>query len=80
MSKYLKKIKGDLYEIYVLDHILSNKLYEKAWLCKDTPDEVIINSGIKINEPKFNLVRDDFGVDIIAIKENKTYFIQCKKF
>jgi len=47
-TKYYKKIKGDSYENFVLDYILQNKLYDNAWLCKNTPDNILINAGIDI--------------------------------
>jgi len=79
-TKYYKKIKGDSYENFVLDYILQNKLYDNAWLCKNTPDNILINAGIDIYKPNFNLIRHDIGADIIAVLNNNTYFIQCKNF
>ena len=63
----MNKFKGDLYENFVLDHILNNKIYatgtfgNHAWLCKDTPDYVLIKAGINVYKKNFNLVRSDFG-------------------
>ena len=80
MSKYLKKVKGDIYENFVLDHILNNKLYDQAWLCKYTPDYIFTKIGFNINEHEFNTIKHDIGTDIIAIKDDILYFIQCKNF
>jgi len=80
MSNYINKLKGDLYEIFILNHILDNKIYDQAWLCKDTPDDILIKADIDIKRKYFNNIRNDFGADIIATKNNKVIFIQCKNF
>ena len=79
MDKLLNKIKGDLYEKYVLEYIINNNIYEKAWLCKDIPDEILINLGFNLDN-NFKIVRHDFGADIIAMKNDIYYFIQCKNY
>ncbi len=80
------QIKGYRYEIQVRDYII-NKLHKKAYLWNDTPETLLINSGIIGNhnenrlrriENKINNLRDT-GIDIIQ-EETETLcsIIQCK--
>lgn len=86
----MNKLKGDLYEDYVRDHIMKN-LNKQAFLWKDTPEEILIKSGIFNSHQLVRLERkeiknnpncfQDTGIDIIQIdnlETNKLVAIQCK--
>jgi superfamily II DNA or RNA helicase len=73
-------LKGSVYEKFTLDHILSKKLYDQAWLWKDTPESVLMKTPIYDKFINYPLYRYDMGADIIAIKDDIIYFIQCKNF
>ena len=73
------KIKGNNYELYVLNHILNvEPEFENAWLTNNIPNDVIMKTNLKnnVNINKYN--NCDIGFDILAIKNNEYYFIQCK--
>ena len=78
MNIYLNKLRQDKYTNSILNHILNNKLYDQAWLCKDAPDDILIKAGIDIYKKNFCYIRHDIGADIVVIKDNITYFIKCK--
>ena len=61
------KVKGDIFETFCCLY-LQNKGYQ-TWLLKDLPEDLLI---------QLKMVRKDYGIDIIAKKENKYYAIQCK--
>jgi hypothetical protein len=69
---------GNEYEYYVLEHI-RNK-YDKVWHWKDFPEKLIYELNIIKDYNKFKKYRNDIGADLVAIKDNKYYFIQCKNF
>jgi hypothetical protein len=56
-------LKGFIYEKIVLDHILSNKLYDQAWLWKDTPESVLMNTSIYEKFINYPLYRYDMTVN-----------------
>jgi hypothetical protein len=52
----MNKIKGDLYEIYVRNHII-NDLNKPAYLWSDIPDELLIKAGIYHSNNHHRLIR-----------------------
>lgn len=78
--------KGYLYEKQIKDYII-NHLDKQAYLWTETPETILIESGIigthnelrlRRKENKLNPLRDT-GVDIIQIEnDNKISFVQCK--
>jgi superfamily II DNA or RNA helicase len=69
---------GNEYEYYVLEHI-RNK-YEKVWHWKDFPEKIMYELNLIKDYDKFKKYRTDIGSDLVAFKDNKYYFIQCKNF
>lgn len=78
--------KGYLYEKQIKDYII-NHLDKQAYLWAETPETILIESGIigthnelrlRRKENKLNPLRDT-GVDVIQIEnDNKISFVQCK--
>ncbi len=75
-----KQIKGDNYEKFILEKFKAD--YDDIWLWKDVPESILFTYGIIKNYDIFCKYRNlgDLGVDIVAIKNNVPYFIQCKNF
>jgi superfamily II DNA or RNA helicase/uncharacterized protein YeaO (DUF488 family) len=90
----LNKIKGDNYEIYIRDYMLTQEFVNKhniqgVWLWKDVPQSILYEGGF-IND--FNEERlkrkssndnplQDTGIDIIRINNNYEFtLIQCKDY
>jgi superfamily II DNA or RNA helicase len=85
----MNKIKGDEYELFVLNHIRKTN---NVWLWKDIPEEHLLKSGLihSQNEYRLNRIKylnsddinnpyRDVGIDILALtKDNKYIFVQCK--
>jgi len=69
----MNKLKNGLdYEKYVRE-IIKNK-YINCWLWNDTPNDILLQLGFKIN-------CDDIGCDIICQKHDLSFiFIQCKNY
>jgi predicted helicase len=84
----MNKEKGDAYEIYIRDYIISN-LSKPCYLWKNTSDEVLIKAGIFHSNNEHRLQRKsknlygnclmDTGVDLIQDNLNDTFtIVQCK--
>ena len=73
-----RQLIGTKYEYYVLEHI--RKDYEKVWHWKDFPEKHMYECNLIKDYDKFKKYRLDIGADLVAFKENKYYFIQCKNF
>jgi superfamily II DNA or RNA helicase len=69
---------GTKYEYYVLEYI--RKDYEKVWHWKDFPEKLMYELNLIKDYEKFKKYRADIGADLVAFKDNKYYFIQCKNF
>lgn len=66
---------GNMYEIYILNLLKAN--YDNIWLTKEIPNNIVK----ECNFPNcIDIITCDFGFDILAIKGNTRYFIQCKNF
>ena len=73
-----RKLIGDSYEIYIKDHIKDE--YDNVWLWRELPEKYLFDLGIIRNYDIFSKYRYDLGIDVVAMKNNKFYFIQCKNF
>jgi superfamily II DNA or RNA helicase/phage anti-repressor protein len=74
---YSQKV-GFTYEYYVLEQI--RKDYDKVWHWKDLPEKLMYENNLITNYEIFSKYRYDIGADLVAYKNNKYYFIQCKNF
>ena len=77
MTTYVQQI-GTAYEYYVLEQI--KKEYDKVWHWKDFPEKLMYENNLINNYEKFCKYRYDIGADLVAFKDNKYYFIQCKNY
>jgi len=73
-----KKIVGTEYEYYVLNKI--QKDYDKVWHWLDFPEELMYENELINNYQQFCQYKHDIGADLVAFKDGKYYFIQCKNF
>jgi superfamily II DNA or RNA helicase len=69
---------GTKYEYYVLEHIQQN--YDKVWHWSKFPEKILYKLNIIKDYDKFKKYRNDIGADLVAMKDDKYYFIQCKNF
>ena len=69
---------GYTYEYYVLEQI--KKDYDNVWHWRDFPEKLMIENNLINNYDIFCKYRYDIGADLVAFKNNKYYFIQCKNF
>ena len=74
---YSQKV-GFSYEYFVLEQIRKN--YDKVWHWKDFPEKLMYENNLITNYEVFSKYRYDIGADLVALKDNKYYFIQCKNF
>jgi hypothetical protein len=73
----INHIKGKEYEIQTRNHII-NVLNKKAYLWEDTPETILINSGIIDSHNINRLIRKekkvnpliDTGIDVIQVNED----------
>lgn len=78
METYRHK-KGYSYEEYTLNNLLSK--YDNVYFFKETPESVIAKTNLYYNYDAYCKYKNcDIGVDLVAIKNDKVYFIQCKNF
>ena len=73
-----RQLIGTSYEYYVLEYI--KKDYEKVWQWRDFPEKLMYELNLIKDYNKFKKYRVDIGADLVAFKDNKYYFIQCKNF
>ena len=81
------KIKGDEYEVFVKNYI-TNNLNKEAYLWKDIPEKILIDSGLIHSQNENRLKRKeklidnnpliDVGIDILQKDEDNFTFVQCK--
>ncbi len=72
-----KQYKGTSYEIYILN--IMKKDYDHIFTFKDTPEVFLKNTKLYKNYDIYNKYKNcDIGADLVAIKNNEVYFIQCK--
>ena len=72
------KIIGDSYEYFVLDSIKKN--YDQVWHWSNVPECILYDLNLIRNYDIFSKYRYDIGADLVAKKDDKYYFIQCKNF
>lgn len=73
------KIKGDLYELFVLN-TLSND-FDSVYFFQDTPEYIIAKTNLRSKYDIYLKYKNcDIGADLVAIKDNQVYFIQCKNY
>ena len=74
-----KQIKGNTYEEFVLNNLLSQ--YDSIYYFKETPEYIIAKTKLYSNFDIYNKYKNcDIGADLVAIKNDQVYFIQCKNF
>src|SRR5438477_12414228 len=80
VQKTLNLAKGRRYEDYVIEVLRPE--YDYIWLWKNAPEKILITHGIIDigNYSEYSESRKDIGMDIVAIKDNKLTFIQCKNY
>jgi hypothetical protein len=64
-----KKKKGDLFEAFCYLYIQNVLKHDEVWFYKDFPIEL---------KDKFDLTKNDFGIDLLSKKGDDYYAIQCK--
>lgn len=64
-----KKKKGDLFEAFCLLYIEHVLKHDQVWFYKDFPMEL---------KNKFDLTKNDYGIDLLSKKGDDYYAIQCK--
>lgn len=74
---YQQKI-GTAYEYYVLHHIKND--FDKVWHWKKFPEKLMHANKLINDYQTFSKYRNDIGADLVAIKDDKYYFIQCKNY
>ena len=78
MNEY-RQNKGYTYEEYVLNYLYNE--YDSVYLFKDTPEDIIAKTKLYSNYDIYLKYKNcDIGADIVALKDNTVYFIQCKNF
>ena len=81
LTNYIQT-KGYTYEIYILNHFkeLKNE-YDDIWLFKDIPEYIIAKTSLYDSYDLYCKYRNsDIGADLIGIKNNIVFFIQCKNY
>ena len=63
------KTKGDIFEAFTVLYLEKVHNWEKVWLLKDVPDNILVELG---------LGRRDMGIDIIGYDQGNYYAVQCK--
>ena len=78
MTEY-RQIKGNTYEEFVFDSLLNE--YDNVYFFKDTPESVISKTKLYKNYDMYLKYKNcDIGADLVAVKDEQVYFIQCKNF
>jgi len=77
MMTYRQRI-GTEYEYFVLNHI--RNMYDQVWHWLDFPEKLLYELNLIKDYDRFKKYRHDIGADLVAVKDNQYYFIQCKNF
>lgn len=76
MSLY-KQIKGYEYELFILNKLKLQ--YDEVFLFKFIPERILQHTKLFNNYDIFTKYKNcDIGADLVAVKDNQVYFIQCK--
>jgi predicted helicase len=74
-----RQIKGDTYEDFIFYNISSE--YDSVYYFKDVPENIISKTNLYNNyEIYYKYKNCDIGADLVAVKNDNIYFIQCKNF
>lgn len=63
-----------------MDHLRNTEKCKLAWLWRDVPERVLFEEGIITDYAAYSLVRNDIGIDILAKKDGKYIYVQCKNY
>lgn len=73
------QIKGYAYEDFVSNSLIND--YDAVYKFKETPEYVIAKTKLYTNKDIYlKYANCDIGADLVAIKNDRVYFIQCKNF
>ena len=78
MANITTKIIGTAYEYYVIDMIKLD--YDNVWHWNNCPEYILYKCNIIRDYDIYKKYKYDLGADLVAIKDNNYYFIQCKNF
>ena len=78
MSNTFQQQIGTAYEYYVLEHIKDK--FDNVWHWKDFPEKLMYEINLINDYKTYSKYRYDIGADLVAFKDNKYYFIQCKNY
>jgi superfamily II DNA or RNA helicase/phage anti-repressor protein len=76
-NHYAHKV-GIAYEYFVLEQIKND--YDKVWHWQDFPEKLMYDNGLINDYNIFCKYRYDIGADLVALKDGKYFFIQCKNY
>lgn len=76
----MNKVKGDLYEQFIIEHLIDVEKYNQVWLWKNIPESILFEENIITDYISYSQVRNDIGIDIVGFKDNEYHYIQCKNF
>lgn len=76
----MNKIKGDEYELFIMEHLIKELGYDKAWLWKNIPEKILFSEAIIKDYNDYLDKKNDIGIDILALKDDKYTYIQCKNY
>jgi hypothetical protein len=81
LTNYIQT-KGYTYEQYIYDYLKKDKInFDDIWFFKQVPEYVIAKTSLYDSYDIFSKYRNaDIGADLIGIKNNIVYFIQCKNY
>jgi len=72
-----RQLKGKTYEEFILQNLLSE--YDNVYFFKETPEYIISKTKLYNNYELYNKYKNcDIGADLVAVKDDVVYFIQCK--
>ena len=77
MLPIYNKIKGYTYEQYTLEYLFND--YDQVYYFKNTPEYILSKTKLFSNKKIIDkYLKCDIGIDLVAIKDNNVYMIQCK--
>lgn len=71
---------GYQYELFIASHLKEKEKCESVWLWKNVPEKVLFEEDIITDYAAYSLVRNDIGIDILAKKDGKYIYVQCKNY
>ena len=72
-----KQVKGYEYEYFILNKLKLQ--YDEVFLFKYVPERILQNTKLLSNYDIYIKYKNcDIGADLVAVKDNQVYFIQCK--